>query len=114
MYSTNKIIKLLYVMGIIGHIIGLDEIHKSHIIKKLSKNVAIIDLDIMQQKIYNNNDITKKKQEWANITKHIVVQRKQKILLGGGACQCSSSTPDCRLDFLTNQSRLFIDKVCQS
>ena len=35
-------------MSIIGHIIGLDEIHKKRLFKKLPKDIDIIDLDDIQ------------------------------------------------------------------
>lgn len=69
-------------MGVIGHIIGIDEIHKKKLIKQLPKNIIIIDLDIIQQKIYNDKDVVKQKMIWNGLTRDIKIQQKQKRLIG--------------------------------
>jgi len=70
--------------NIIGHIIGIDDIHKKKIIKQLSKNIKIIDLDQIQQHIYNNNNFLKQKTIWAQYSKNIIIKRKQKKLIEFG------------------------------
>lgn len=72
-------------MGIIAHIIGLDEIHKHRLTKKFFGNVSFIDLDIIQQKIYNNEEITKRKQAWSETTQKIIIAKKQKNMIGGAS-----------------------------
>lgn len=69
-------------MKIIGHIIGLDEIHKKKLIKQLSNHIKIIDLDEIQQTVYNNDDIDKQKKNWENISNNILIRKKQNKLIG--------------------------------
>lgn len=67
---------------IIGHLVGLDEIHKNKLIKMLPSEIKIIDLDEYQQLIYNHPDITKLKLIWGQISREIQVSRKQERLIG--------------------------------
>jgi hypothetical protein len=68
--------------NIIGHIIGLDEIHKKKLIKQLPENVHVIDLDDIQQTVYNSKEILKQKIIWGQLSKDINVLHKQKKLMG--------------------------------
>ena len=63
---------------IIGHIVGIDEINKSRLTRQFSKNIAIIDLDRIQQFVYNNREIIKQKLSWAQLSNDIVALQKQK------------------------------------
>ncbi|AYV85129.1 MAG: hypothetical protein Satyrvirus4_26 [Satyrvirus sp.] len=63
---------------IIGHIIGLDEIHKRNLLKELPDSIKIIDLDNMQQIIYNDTEIANQKIIWADISKTILEYKKQR------------------------------------
>ena len=62
--------------NIIAHIVGIDEIHKKNLIKKLPANICTIDLDHMQQIIYNSNDIALQKHLWATLTNDINIKQK--------------------------------------
>ncbi|AGF85242.1 hypothetical protein QJ854_gp540 [Moumouvirus goulette] len=65
---------------ILCHIIGLDEIHKKKLIKS-QKNIKFIDLDNIQQKIHNDQDIIHHKNLWNDISKKIfILKNQQKIL----------------------------------
>ena len=68
--------------NIIGHIVGLDELHKQNLITSLAKHIKIIDLDSFQQKVYNHTDISKLKMAWNQTSKDISVLRKQKKISG--------------------------------
>lgn len=68
--------------NIIGHIIGMDEIHKSIFQKQIPKSIKIVDLDHLQQCIYNHEKIAYQKKKWAQISNKINILRKQKSLLG--------------------------------
>lgn len=68
--------------NIVCHIIGLDEIHKKKLIKHLPNHIKPIDLDKMQQMVYNDTDIIKQKLIWQQISKDILIRRKQKNLIG--------------------------------
>lgn len=68
-------------MNIIAHIVGLDEIHKKNLIKQLPSNIKTIDLDHIQQIIYNSDNITLQKQLWAKLTNDINIKQKQKKLI---------------------------------
>lgn len=74
---------------VLGHIIGLDEINKKVLTEKLDNDIKIIDLDILQQRIYNQNDIVAQKKNWSSISQKINVIQKQKSLLkkNGGNIQ---------------------------
>lgn len=67
--------------NVIAHIVGLDDIHKKKIFKKLPKNIKAIDLDEIQQTIYNHPDITKQKNIWTDLSKELLVLQKQKKLI---------------------------------
>ena len=67
---------------IIAHVIGLDEIHKKKLIKQLPPSVHAIDLDKIQQMVYNHKNIVKQKLVWGQLTRDIVVFQKQKRLIG--------------------------------
>lgn len=67
--------------NIIGHIIGIDEIHKSILQKQIPKMIKIVDLDYLQQCIYNHEKIVYQKKKWARISNMINILRKQKSLL---------------------------------
>lgn len=66
---------------IIAHIIGMDEIHKRNFIKELPNNIKILDIDAIQQLIYNDKDIVEQKKLWSEISQKINVMRKQSRLL---------------------------------
>lgn len=68
--------------NIIGHIIGLDDIHKKKLIKILPKQIKVVDLDTIQQKIYNDKELVKEKIEWSEISKQLLIKKKQKKLIG--------------------------------
>ena len=68
--------------NIIGHIVGLDEIHKEKLVKNLPTNIKIIDLDNIQQTIYNHEEFTKKKLLWGQLSKKISIKKNQKKLIG--------------------------------
>lgn len=57
----------------IGHVVGLDEIHKRKFVQHLPSDIKIIDLDEIQQEIYNHPLITKLKQQWSD--KQIKINR---------------------------------------
>ncbi len=65
-------------MSIIGHIIGIDEIHKNKLRRQLPSNIKMVDLDVIQQNVYNHGDVSNKKMAWSEITKTIMVDRRQK------------------------------------
>lgn len=68
--------------NIIGHIIGMDEIHKKKLLKYLPDHIKIIDLDSIQQIIYNHPEIAEQKKLWQKIENQIMVKKKQKKLIG--------------------------------
>jgi len=65
----------------IAHIVGLDEIHKKKLIKQLPNSIKIIDLDTIQQLVYNHNDIAKQKKIWADLSNQIIIKKKQKKIM---------------------------------
>ena len=67
---------------VICHIVGLDEIHKKKIIKQLVPKIQIIDLDSMQQVVYNHKDLLRQKIIWSQLSKDILVKNRQKKLIG--------------------------------
>lgn len=67
--------------NVIGHIIGIDEIHKRKLIRLLPLHIKVIDLDLIQQFIYEGKEITSKKLEWANLCQKIIIKKKQKALI---------------------------------
>ncbi|XWV24879.1 hypothetical protein QJ856_gp0904 [Tupanvirus deep ocean] len=67
--------------NIIGHIVGIDEIHKKQLIKQLPKHIKVVDLDNIQQIIYNHKDIVEQKSIWTDITKNILIMKKQNTML---------------------------------
>lgn len=68
--------------NILAHIVGLDEIHKNKLIKKLPQSIKVIDLDKIQQLIYNDKDIIKQKNIWGTLTKEINLYHRQQKLIG--------------------------------
>jgi len=64
--------------NIIGHIVGIDDIHKKKFIKELPLNVKAIDLDAIQQSIYNHRDIIKQKLIWGHLSSELVRMKKLK------------------------------------
>ncbi|QGR54020.1 hypothetical protein [Moumouvirus maliensis] len=72
-FSVNNIMN-----NILCHIIGLDEIHKKKLIKS-HKNIEFIDLDDIQQKIHNDEDILNQKNIWNEMSKKICILKNQKI-----------------------------------
>ncbi|XWV26126.1 hypothetical protein QJ857_gp0954 [Tupanvirus soda lake] len=67
--------------NIIGHVVGIDEIHKKQLIKQLPKHIKVIDLDNIQQIIYNDKEIIEQKNIWTDMTKNILIMKKQHTLL---------------------------------
>lgn len=65
---------------IIGHIIGLDEIHKQNLIKTLPDYIKVIDLDKFQQEIYNDKKMVDQRAIWTKIGESISVKRNQRKL----------------------------------
>lgn len=63
------------------HIIGLDEIHKKNLIKQLIPEIKIIDLDNIQQIVYNHKDLIKQKIIWDQLSNNINIKQKQKKLI---------------------------------
>lgn len=68
--------------NVIAHIVGLDEIHKKKLITHLPSNIRVIDLDAIQQSIYNHINTVNQKQLWEKITRDINIKQKQKNLVG--------------------------------
>lgn len=68
--------------NIIAHIVGLDEIHKNKLIKKLPQTITVIDLDKIQHLIYNDRDIIKQKNIWSSLTREMNLYHKQQKLIG--------------------------------
>lgn len=68
--------------GILGHIVGMDEIHKKNLLKNLPPSIKVIDLDIIQQSIYEGPELVQKKKEWSDLSQTIIIKKKQKILIG--------------------------------
>lgn len=67
--------------NIIAHIIGIDEIHKQKLKLELPTDIKIIDLDKIQQIVYNHADVVENKLKWELVSKNIVVKKKQKIMM---------------------------------
>lgn len=65
--------------NVLGHIVGLDEIHKNKLIKELPENINVIDIDKFQTKIYNGAELSLLKQRWEGYNKKIVNGKKRKI-----------------------------------
>ncbi|BCS83251.1 hypothetical protein QLL95_gp0872 [Cotonvirus japonicus] len=63
-------------MTIIAHIIGMDEILKKKLCEKLLNNIIFIDLDNIQQEIYNCPKIKKYKIKWSKISQKIINENK--------------------------------------
>ena len=67
--------------NIICHIVGLDEINKQKLLESIPKHIIVIDLDVIQQKIYNDADLTTKKRLWEQISKNInLIKKKNNIV----------------------------------
>ena len=62
---------------ILGHIIGLDEISKKTLRKSLPSSIKIIDLDSIQQSVYNSSLITERKHRWSTVSQEINAKRQQ-------------------------------------
>jgi hypothetical protein len=70
---------------IVGHIVGMDEIHKRkfiHSLEKINPSIRVIDLDRLQQLIYNHKDTIKQKLIWSQVSKDVITFQNQKKLLG--------------------------------
>ena len=67
---------------VIGHFIGLDSIHKTKLIRKISDRVSVIDLDSLQHTIYNSPQVTSLKKKWEEITAEINRHQKEKKVVG--------------------------------
>lgn len=63
--------------AVLGHIIGLDEISKRTLRKALPTSIKIIDLDSIQQSVYNSPLITERKQRWSLVSQEINAKRQQ-------------------------------------
>ncbi len=68
--------------NILCHIVGLDEIHKKKLIKYFSGSVRFVDMDDIQQIVYNDPSIVKKKLKWDKLSKDILINKNQKKLSG--------------------------------
>lgn len=97
--------------NILAHIIGLDEIHKKKLIKEIPKTITIIDLDAIQQYIYNHKNITEKKILWSSISQDININRKQKKLIGTNGI--NSSNIDKKIKKLLNQRKSVKQEIHQ-
>ena len=64
--------------NILAHIVGMDDLMKIEFIKSLPANLIVLDLDNLQQRIYNNKDITDMKAEWSRVNQEINVLNSQK------------------------------------
>lgn len=62
--------------NIIGHIVGLDPVNKESILQEIPKEVKIIDLDLMQQDIYNKPPISTLRHKLKSLNKEIDVKKK--------------------------------------
>ncbi len=69
--------------NILCHIVGMDESGKNDLKKNINPVIKIIDLDEIQQQVYNNKDIVNEKKEWEKISQEIVIKKKQIKLIGG-------------------------------
>ena len=82
--------------NILGHIVGIDDIHKKKLIRTLPSNIKAIDLDSIQQQIYNHKNIIKQKMKWGQITSDIIRMRKQNKL-SGSKKNCKQRIPKKRI-----------------
>lgn len=72
-------------MSAICHLVCLDEIHKMNLIKQISKNISIIDLDSIQLFVQKSPEIRKEKMIWSKISSKIyTIKKKQQILCKSG------------------------------
>jgi len=67
--------------SVIGHIIGMDEMHKNKLTKKLPLHIRVIDLDDLQQTIYNHINIANQKKMWTQISQNINILKKQNKMI---------------------------------
>nr|WBF70698.1 hypothetical protein [Megavirus caiporensis] len=63
--------------NIVCHIVGLDEIHKK-MLKKHLNQCHFIDLDNIQQKIHNKQNLIDQKNIWSQISQKITILKNQK------------------------------------
>jgi hypothetical protein len=66
----------------IAHIVGLDEINKRILHKKLSAHVQVIDLDKIQYLVYNHRAIKSLKNIWSRYAKDLILLKDQKKYAG--------------------------------
>lgn len=88
---------------VLCHIIGLDEIHKNHIVKKFNSKICFIDLDTIQQHVYYHPEIQEQKDIWEKISRDIVIKTKQKKLIG-------TTNKKIKLDSISKQIKKLSDK----
>ncbi|AZL89287.1 hypothetical protein QKC54_gp0544 [Megavirus baoshan] len=62
--------------NIVCHIVGLDEIHKNKL-KKYLNQCHFIDLDNIQQKIHNKQNLIDQKNIWSQISQKITILKNQ-------------------------------------
>ncbi|AUV58516.1 hypothetical protein [Bandra megavirus] len=62
--------------NIVCHIVGLDEIHKKRLIKYLNQ-CHFIDLDNIQQKIHNKQNLIDQKNLWSQMSQKITILKNQ-------------------------------------
>lgn len=67
---------------VLCHIVGIDEIHKIKLRSQLPSDIKIVDLDEIQQYVYNHADIVKQKKLWEQISCNVNVIKKQAKLSG--------------------------------
>lgn len=65
---------------IVGHYVGMDDIHKGKLLRRIADQVSLIDLDEMQRQIYNSAAMTVLKKKWKKISEEITQLQRQKRL----------------------------------
>jgi hypothetical protein len=64
---------------ILAHIVGMDELHKRQLAKDLLEcDISYVDLDAVQQSIYNCPEIRSLKTEWEELGKKIIEHTREK------------------------------------
>lgn len=76
MYETNDL------QPVVGHFAGIDSIHRTKLIRKITDRVSVIDLDSLQHTIYNSSQVTSLKKKWEETTAEINRHQKEKKVVG--------------------------------
>jgi hypothetical protein len=67
---------------IVGHYVGMDDIHKAKLLRKINDKITVIDLDDMQRTIYNCQKVSILKKKWKEINEEIIRLQRQKRIVG--------------------------------